>query len=140
MRYVCDAPGGKTWFRIESDTEAVQESELMGHAVQKYFRQARERARASYAPLPGPFFEQEIGLKDHIERLMPLFVTLRDAEGNGLATAMLPARGRSDAAFDPIWARAEPSGRRRSRISPHSIAAANGKRNASSVVTSSPVA
>ena len=24
MRYVCDAPGGKTWFRIETEAEAVE--------------------------------------------------------------------------------------------------------------------
>ena len=34
MRYVCDAPGGKTWFRIETEAEAVAESETMRHAVE----------------------------------------------------------------------------------------------------------
>ena len=28
MRYVCDAPGGKTWFRIETESEAVAESDV----------------------------------------------------------------------------------------------------------------
>jgi hypothetical protein len=40
--------------------------------------------------MPGPFFEQEIGLKAHLRRTMPRFFTLRDAEGGGLATAMVP--------------------------------------------------
>ncbi len=35
MRFVCDAAGGKTWFRIETEAEAAQESELMRHAVEK---------------------------------------------------------------------------------------------------------
>ena len=30
---------------------------------------------------------------------MPLFLTLRDREGGGLATAMLPPRGEDDAGF-----------------------------------------
>ena len=33
---------------------------------------------------------------------MPLFLTLRDAEGNGLATAMLPPGGRHMASFRVI--------------------------------------
>ncbi|WP_244610325.1 hypothetical protein [Microvirga pakistanensis] len=33
---------------------------------------------------------------------MPVFLTLRDAEGNGLATAMLPPRGRNDPSFKII--------------------------------------
>src|ERR671917_2709204 len=81
MRYVCDAPGGKTWFQIETEAEAAQESDLMSHTVAKYFRQAHERATASYAPRPGPYIEQDIGLKAHIQRVMPVFLTLRDAEG-----------------------------------------------------------
>ena len=35
MKYVCDAPGGNTWFRIESEAEAATESEAMRHAVEK---------------------------------------------------------------------------------------------------------
>ena len=38
MQYVCDAPKGKTWFRIETEGEAAHESRLMSHAVEKYFR------------------------------------------------------------------------------------------------------
>ena len=29
MRYVCDAPSGKTWFQIETEAEAALESALM---------------------------------------------------------------------------------------------------------------
>ena len=29
MQYVCDAPKGKTWFRIETEGEAAHESRLM---------------------------------------------------------------------------------------------------------------
>ena len=44
MQYVCDAPKGKTWFRIETEGEAVHESRLMSHTVEKYFRREREKA------------------------------------------------------------------------------------------------
>ena len=102
MRYVCDAPGGKTWFQIETEAEAAQESDLMSHTVAKYFRQAHERATASYAPRPGPYIEQDIGLKAHIQRVMPMFLTLRDAEGTGLVTAMLPQAHGASVKVSPI--------------------------------------
>jgi hypothetical protein len=50
MQYVCDAPNGKTWFRIETEGEAVHESRLMGHTVEKYFRREREKAVQSWHP------------------------------------------------------------------------------------------
>jgi hypothetical protein len=102
MQYVCDAPGGKTWFRIETEGEAALESDLMDHAVEKHFRQARERAAATYTPPQVPFIEQGIGLKGYLERVMPVFLTLRDEEGNGLATAMLPPPGRIEPGFRPV--------------------------------------
>ena len=102
MRYVCDAPGGKTWFRIETEAEAVAESETMRHAVEKYFRKEQDKAAQSFRPASKVFFEQEIGLKAHIQREMPVFLTLRDDEGNPLATAMLPPGGRDDRTFRPI--------------------------------------
>ena len=34
MEYVCDAPGGRTWFRLVSEGEAAMESEVMRHAVE----------------------------------------------------------------------------------------------------------
>ncbi|MEH3145568.1 MAG: hypothetical protein PGN34_09500 [Methylobacterium frigidaeris] len=99
MEYVCDAPGGKTWFRIETEAEAMRESALMGHAVEKHFRRAQERAAASYVPPPGgPWIEQEIGKKAHLRRAMPVFLTLRDPDGTGLATAMLPGDGQAPSA------------------------------------------
>jgi hypothetical protein len=107
MRFVCDAAGGKAWFRIETEAEAMRESELMRHAVEKHFRRAQEQAAQSYRPAPGPCVEQDIGREAHVRRTMPVFLTLRDAEGTALAAAMLPpqrhqAAGRDDAAVCPM--------------------------------------
>ncbi len=106
MRFVCDAAGRKTWFRIETEAEAARESELMRHAVEKHFRRAQELASQAYKPTPGPFVEQDIGRAAHIRRTMPVFLTLRDGEGNALATAMLPpprqGTGRDDVAICPM--------------------------------------
>jgi hypothetical protein len=100
MRYVCDAPGGATWFRLETEAEAEAEAALMHHAVDKHFRRYEAAARESYrAPQGVPAFEQAIGLKDHVARSMPLFLTLRADDGEGLATAMLPPQGRNQANF-----------------------------------------
>jgi hypothetical protein len=94
MRFICDAPGGKTWFGIETEAEADAESALMRHAVGKFFKRARDEAVARYVPpASAPAFERDIGLKGHIERSMPRFMTLRDGDGAGLATAMLPPAG-----------------------------------------------
>jgi hypothetical protein len=102
MKYVCDAPGGRTWFRLETESEAALESEAMHHAVEKYFRNEKEKATRSYEPPSKVFFEQEIGLKAHLQREMPLFLTLRDDEGKPLVTAMLPPGGRDAGGFRPI--------------------------------------
>jgi hypothetical protein len=99
MKYVCDAPSGKTWFRIETDGEAALESDAMNHAVEKYFRAELERAKASYQPTSTNYIERDIGLNAHIQREMPLFLTLRDGEGTPLATAMLPPGGKDDEGF-----------------------------------------
>lgn len=99
MKYVCDAPERKTWFRLETEVEAERESALMDHAVAKHFRRAREEAAASFTPSSTVFIEQNIGLEAHIQRTMPLFLTLRDAGGDGLVTAMLPPGGREDSQF-----------------------------------------
>jgi hypothetical protein len=100
MRYVCDAPGGATWFRIETEAEAEAESALMRHSVDKYFRRYEAAARESFrAPAGAPTFEQAIGLKDHVGRTMPVFLTLRSDAGEGLATAMLPPQGRNQVNF-----------------------------------------
>jgi hypothetical protein len=102
MKYICDAPAGKTWFRIETEAEATTESQVMQHAVEKYFRKEQERATQNYQPTSNVFIEQEIGLKAHLQREMPLFLTLRDGEGNALITAMLPPGGKEDPGFRPI--------------------------------------
>src|SRR6516165_5928674 len=103
MKFICDAPDGKAWFRIETELEAQRESELMRHAVEKYFCREREKAMQSYQPPAAiPYIERDIGLNDYIQRQMPVFLTLRDAEGNGLATAMLPPGGRNMASFRTI--------------------------------------
>jgi hypothetical protein len=99
MRYICDAPSGKTWFRIETEAEAAAESDIMHHAIEKHFRREREAAVKSYQPGSTKFVEQEIGLKGHIQRTMPMFLTLRDGDGNPLASAMLPPGGRDDRNF-----------------------------------------
>ena len=90
MEYICDAPGDRTWFRLVSEGEATLESELMRHAVEKYFRREWEKAAESFRPLTTVFIEQDIGKAAHIKREMPLFLTLRDDEGTPLVTAMLP--------------------------------------------------
>lgn len=103
MQFVCDAPGGRTWFRLDTEAEAEAESSQMRHAVDKYFRRTHAVARESFrAPLGAPTFEQEIGLKDHIARVSPLFLTLRADDGEPLATAMLPPGGRNQANFRTI--------------------------------------
>lgn len=99
MKYVCDAPEQKTWFRIETEGEAAAESELMKHAVEKYFRREHEKAAQSYTPTSSAFIERDIGLNAHIQTAMPWFLTLRDNEGNALATAMLPPGGKDDGSF-----------------------------------------
>jgi hypothetical protein len=99
MQYVCDAPGGLTWFRIETEGEAIAESQLMQHAVEKFFRRDHEKAQASFQSVNPNAIERYIGRDAHIQRAMPLFLTLRDREGDALVTAMLPPGGKDDAHF-----------------------------------------
>jgi len=40
-----------------------------------------------------------IGLEAHVQREIPLFLTLRDREGNALTTAMLPPGGKDRGGF-----------------------------------------
>jgi len=102
MQYLCDA-GPYTWFRIDTVNEAAMEAQAMSHAVDRYFRQAHEQASRSYVPPPtSAFFEQSIGLKSHIQKTTPLFLTLRDNEGKALVTAMLPPNGQRDPSFRTI--------------------------------------
>ena len=102
MKFVCDAPDKKTWFRIETIDEAEKESILMDHAVAKHFKREREKAALSYKPTSNVFIEQNIGLEAHLQRTMPLFLTLRNGDGDGLATAMLPPGGDDDPHFKKI--------------------------------------
>jgi len=102
MQYICDA-AANTWFRIETQAEAAMESAAMNHAVEKYFRQAYEAAAGSYVPPRSSLYiEQNIGLKAHIQRAMPMFLTLRDGEGKALVTAMLPPAGQDEKTSRPI--------------------------------------
>jgi hypothetical protein len=99
MEFVCDAIGGKTWFRLETEAEAAAESDLMKHAVEKYFRREHEKAVQSYQPAQPSSIERDIGLNSHVMRSMPIFLTLRDRDGAPLATAMLPPLGQDNAQF-----------------------------------------
>jgi hypothetical protein len=94
MEYVCDAPNDQTWFRLVSEGEAVAESLEMRHAVEKHFRREWEKASESFRPATTVFIEQDIGKQDHIKRVMPMFLTLRNQSGEPLVTAMLPPQGR----------------------------------------------
>ncbi len=96
MEYICDAPKNRTWFRLISEGEAVAESDTMHHAVEKHYRREWERADDNYRPSTSVYIEQDIGKKAYIHRTMPIFVTLRDDEGNALVTAMLPPTGKPD--------------------------------------------
>ncbi|MSO99998.1 MAG: hypothetical protein EXR07_02950 [Acetobacteraceae bacterium] len=98
MEYVCDAPNDETWFRLMTEAEAVAESEEMRHAVEKHYRRERERATESFRPMSSVYFEQDIGKEAHIRRSMPLFLTLRNQDGKGLVTAMLPPGAKSGGA------------------------------------------
>jgi hypothetical protein len=102
MKFICDAPGEKSWFRIETTDEAAAESAMMRHAVEKYFRAAILEATTSFRPASSKYVEREIGLTAHLFTTMPLFLTLRDAEGTARATAMLPPNGQERAGFRPI--------------------------------------
>lgn len=102
MEYICDAPNGRTWFRLMTEAEAANELAEMRHAVEKHYRRELERAADNYRPLTTVFIEQDIGKQAHIRRSMPLFLTLRDEDGRGLVTAMLPPGGCEDPDFTCI--------------------------------------
>ena len=71
----------------------------MDHAVAKHFRREREAAIRSFQPVSPRYIEQGIGLERHIQKTMPLFLTLRASDGETLATAMLPPAGNGDTGF-----------------------------------------
>ena len=74
----------------------------MDYAIAKHFRREQEKAIASYPPTSSVYIEQKIGVKAHIQRAMPLFLTLRDNDGDGFATAILPPGGQNDTNFKII--------------------------------------
>jgi hypothetical protein len=80
---------------METEAEAAGEAAAMRHAVDQYFIRARELARAAYKPADVSGIERDIGLKAHIAKAMPIFLTLRADDGEPLATAMLPSESRS---------------------------------------------
>jgi len=91
MLYFCDGSEELTWFQLENAGEADLESQAMDHAVEHYFKRAYREAADSYVPpQTSAVFERSIGLKDHVMRQMPRFLTLRDRDGKALVTAMLP--------------------------------------------------
>ena len=93
MQYVCDA-GTATWFRIETPGEAVLESQAMNHAVEKFFRDAYDKAAAGYVPPKSLVaFEQRIGLKAHIHRTMPRLLVLLPKPGTPCACIRGRSRG-----------------------------------------------
>jgi len=100
MQYVCEAPGRKVWFRIESSAEAALESAVMKNAIEFQYENAHRAAIQTYQPSSRlHFVERDIGLKSHIARTMPMFLTLRDGEGKHLVNAVLPPCGREDDTF-----------------------------------------
>jgi hypothetical protein len=102
MKYVCDA-GTATWFRFETAGEAVLEARVMNHVVDKYFQEAFDSATAAYVPPKSlAAIEQNIGRAAFIQKAMPQFMTLRDKDGNALATAMLPPVGQDTKTFRPV--------------------------------------
>lgn len=103
MQFVCDASPKLTWFRLDTGAEAARESADMDHAVEKHWRQSRDAAeRAWRPPAFSRYIEQDIGKADFIRRVMPLFMTLRDDDGQAYATAMLPPLGCADALFRAV--------------------------------------
>ncbi len=99
MKFVCDGPNGTTWFRVETEAEAEREAALMEHAVAKHFRRAMDAATVSYKPTSTVYIEQNIGLAAHLQKVSPLFLTLRENDGTALVTAMLPPQGEKQAGF-----------------------------------------
>ena len=99
MQFICDAADAQSWFRIETEGEAATESLDMHHAVEKFFLLEQKKAAQQYHPPSGSYFERDIALNAHLRNTMPLFATLRDREGNGLVTAMLPPGGRETPNF-----------------------------------------
>ena len=102
MQYVCDAEE-YTWFRIETQGEATLESRVMSHTLENNFREVYEAAARLHTPSKSVrFVEQNIGLKAHIQRTMPMFMTLRAKDGTPLVTAILPPVGQDERSVRPL--------------------------------------
>jgi hypothetical protein len=71
----------------------------MSRAWWEYFHREREKAVQSWRPERPNAIERDIGLEAHVHREMPIFLTLRDREGNALTTAMLPPGGKDRGGF-----------------------------------------
>jgi hypothetical protein len=54
MDYVCDVPGGKTWFRIETEAEAIRESALMPGPLPRPFSVGTRRPDVKHGCGAGP--------------------------------------------------------------------------------------
>ena len=103
MQYVCDAPGGKTWFRIETESEAAIEQIETHNPVEAFYRDERKSAVQSYRPAPRlAFIERDIALSAHLSQAMPIFLTLRDCDGTALATAVVPPQGKPNGRFQSV--------------------------------------
>ena len=89
MKYICDAPDGKTWFRLETEIDAEQESSLMDHCVVERFRRERARAIQNCRRQSTMSVGQDVGLERQVRVKMPIFLTLRDRAGAALVTAVL---------------------------------------------------
>ena len=72
--------------------DASKQSEFL--ALPSWMKR-REKAADSFRPVSSVFIEQDIGKEAHIQRAMPLFLTLRNQDGEALVTAMLPPRGQA---------------------------------------------
>src|SRR5882672_4974480 len=74
MRYVCDAPGGKTWFRLETEVEAADESRPKAtrwprgcsHPADARTDGSSPSSSASQTAIPTPSMEKQSGCSANI--------------------------------------------------------------------------
>ena len=85
--------------RLKSDHPIIQrigDVQFLGP-----FNDAYQLVRLKYED-PAVLGDQLHALVSDIQRVMPMFLTLRDAEGKALVTAMLPPAGQNEHQFRPI--------------------------------------
>jgi len=92
---------GKPGFRIETEAEATTENPTAcAPCCRKIlFARSRKRRLRASSRASTVYFEQEIGLKAHIQREMPVFLTLRDGRRKprwATAMACRPRRGATE--------------------------------------------